>query len=48
MAAMPELEQEMSTYTPPGESFSSSKSGNDPSFGNEKVVAFIGQGVEFM
>ena len=46
MAAMTELEQEMSTYTPPGDSFPSGK-GGDPNFGSEKVVAFIGQGVEF-
>ena len=47
MAAMTELEQEMSTYTPSGDSFSGGKGGNDSGFGDEKVVAFIGQGVEF-
>ena len=47
MSSMTELEQEMSTYTPPGDSFSSSKGSNDSGFGNEKVVAFIGPGVEF-
>lgn len=44
MASVTELEQDM-TYAPPSESFGDSRD-SDP-YSKEKVVAFIGQGVEF-
>ena len=45
-----ELEEPQTTYSPPNDPYSDfprDRTGGDPAFGKEKIVAFIGQGVEF-
>lgn len=46
MSSVTDLEHEM-TYASPGSETYTDQRAHEPNFSNEKVVAFIGQGVEF-